>query len=86
MSDRGRQKVQQLAFSKLYGRDEVPTWDVKRWRGCIFSPRSLLPVPGRGKEADSAATTNGSFPIPLCRMIILYYNPLFSFFLHPPNL
>ena len=47
MSDRGRQKVQQLAFSKLYGRDEVPRWDVKRWRGCIFSPRSLLPTTGQ---------------------------------------
>ena len=33
--------------------------------GLLFLASSLLPLLGRGKEADSAASTNGSFPIPL---------------------
>ena len=41
----------------------ITRWDVKRWRGCVLSPPSLLQVPGRGKETDSAESTNGSFPI-----------------------
>ena len=32
---------------------------------CVFLPPSLLPVPGRGKETDSAVSTNGSLPISL---------------------
>ena len=39
--------------------------------GCIFSPPSLLPVPGRGKETDSAASRNGSFPIPVYGQFLL---------------
>ena len=38
---------------------KIPRWDEKRWRGSVFLPPSLLPVPGRGKEADSAASANG---------------------------
>ena len=30
---------------------ELTGWEAKRLKGCIFSPPSLLPVPGRGKEA-----------------------------------
>ena len=43
-------------------RAAVKGWEAKRLKGCVFSPPSLLPVPGRGNEANSAASTNGSFP------------------------
>ena len=60
----------------------VPRWDVKRWRGCVFSPPSLLPVPGRGKEADSAASTNKSFPIPLLSSFVaVHIKHLFNSYL-----
>ena len=29
---------------------ELTGWEAKRLKGCIFSPPSLLPVTGRGKE------------------------------------
>ena len=34
-------------------------WEAKRLKGCVFSPPSFLPVPGRGKEAEGRREREG---------------------------
>ena len=52
-----------LCFDKMrhYVVLDFNGWEAKRLKGCIFSPPSLLPVSGRGKEArkcDLSIATN----------------------------
>ena len=41
----------------------VKGWEAQRLKGCIFSPPSLLPVPGGGKEARKQNLSIASNPV-----------------------
>ena len=38
-------------------------WEAKQLKGCVFSPPSLLPVPGRGKEVRKRNLSIASNPV-----------------------
>ena len=44
-------------------------WEAKRLKGCIFSPPSLLPVSGRGKEARKRNLSIASNPVSVRNII-----------------
>ena len=41
----------------------IKGWEAKRLKGCVFSPPSLLPVPGGGKEARKSNLSIASNPV-----------------------
>ena len=41
----------------------ITEWEEKQLKGCVFSPPSLLLVPGRGKETRKRKLSIASYPI-----------------------
>ena len=63
---------------------DVMRWGGKRLKGCIFSPPSLLPVPGRGKEARKHNLSIASNPVSVSHMSYQCSAWIFTF--HSPDI